>query len=62
MRCGQAKETVKHFLLICSKYKERDKLRREVGAQGMGEEKLLGDAKKVKHTIQFIEDTGRFEF
>jgi ribonuclease HI len=61
--CGQGKETVRHFLLICSKYeKERDKLRREVGAQGMREEKLLGDVKKVKHTIQFIEDVGRFDF
>ena len=61
--CGQGKETVKHFLLTCSKYeKERDKLRREVGAQGMREEKLLGDVKKVKHTIQFIEDVGRFDF
>jgi hypothetical protein len=37
-------------------------LRREVGAQGMREEKLLGDVKKVKHTIQFIEDVGRFDF
>ena len=61
--CGQGKETVKHFLLICLKYeKERDKLRRVVGAQGMREEKLLGDVKKVKHTIQFIEDMGRFDF
>jgi hypothetical protein len=61
--CGEGKETVKHFLLTCSKYeKERDKLRREVGAQGMREGKLLGDAKKVKHSIQFIEDAGRFDF
>ena len=61
--CGRGKETVKHFLLTCSKYEEeRDKLRREVGAQGMREERLLGDIKKVKHTIQFMEDTGRFEF
>jgi ribonuclease HI len=61
--CGKGKETVRHFLLICPKYeKERDKLRREVGAQGMREEKLLGDVKKVKHTIQFIEDVGRFDF
>ena len=63
MRMRARKETVKHFLLICSKYeKERDKLRREVGAQGMRDEKLLGDVKKVKHTLQFIKDTGRFDF
>jgi ribonuclease HI len=61
--CGQATETVKHYLLICSKYeRERDKLRRKVGAQGMRVEKLLGDARRVGDTIQFIEDTGRFEF
>ena len=36
-------------------------MRREVGAKGMREEKLLGDVKKVKQTIPFIEDAGRFD-
>jgi hypothetical protein len=55
--------TVKHYLLTCTKYeRERDKLRRKVGAQGIRVEKLLGDARRVGDTIQFIEDTGCFEF
>jgi ribonuclease HI len=61
--CGQGKETVKHFLLVCPNHEqERDKLRRKAGMQGMRVEKLLGDAKRIKDTVQFIEDTGRFEF
>src|SRR5579859_5521905 len=55
--CGQAMETVKHYLLTCAKYeRERDKLRRRVGAQGMRVEKLLGNARRIGDTIQFIED------
>jgi hypothetical protein len=59
---ANAKETVKHFLLICPKYeKERDKLRRKVGAHGMREEKLLGDAKIVKHTLLRIRVVSNFK-
>jgi hypothetical protein len=34
-------ETVKHFLLVCRKYKrERDRLKKKVGVGGMRVEKL----------------------
>lgn len=61
--CRDAKETVHHFLMMCPKYERlRDKMRKGVGEGGMKMEKLLGDHKRVKHTVEFIEGTGRFEF
>ena len=61
--CGDAQETVTHFLLVCSLHeREQDKLRRKVGIGGMRVERLLGDPRRIKHTIEFIERVGRFDF
>jgi hypothetical protein len=61
--CGDAKETVHHFLMVCQKYERlRDRLRKKVGIGGMKMEKLLGDHRRVKHTAEFIESIERFEF
>jgi ribonuclease HI len=61
--CGDAKETVRHLLLACPLHeRERDRLRKDVGMGGMRLEKLLGDPRRVKFTIEFIENTGRFDF
>jgi hypothetical protein len=58
-----AKVTVKHFLLVCPMHeRERDKLRRKVGVGGMSEERLIGDPRRVKYTIEFIQSIGRFNF
>ena len=52
-----------HYLLKCEIYEEeRDALRRKVGVQGMRVEQLLGDPKLVKHTLEFVERTQRFNF
>jgi hypothetical protein len=37
-------------------------MRKEVGIGGMKMEILLGDYRRIKHTAEFVEDTGRFEF
>jgi RNase H len=61
--CGDTKETVHHFLMVCPKHERwRDKMRREVGVGGMKMEKLLGDSRRIRDTIEFIENTERFEF
>jgi len=61
--CGDANETVKHFLLMCQKYERwRDRMRKAVGVGGMKVEKLLGDSWRIKDTIEFIESMERFEF
>jgi hypothetical protein len=61
--CGDAKETVHHFLMVCPKYeKARDQMRKKVGVGGMKLEKLLGDHRRIKDTLEFIEGTERFEF
>ena len=60
--CGEGKETVEHYLLMCGKYdRERYILRRKAGIEGMRMGKLLGDPELIKHTIEFMEDTGRFK-
>jgi hypothetical protein len=37
-------------------------LRKKVGVGGMKLEKLLGDHRRIKDALEFIESTGRFEF
>ena len=61
--CGDATETVQHFLLVCEKYERlRDKMRKEVGVGGMRMQKLLGDPRRIMETVEFIESMERFDF
>lgn len=62
--CGSgANETVEHFLLHCPRYdRQRARLVREVGVQGMRVEKLLGRAKMIQHTLKYVDETRRFSF
>jgi hypothetical protein len=47
--CGEAKEAVRHYLLVCPKYEDqRDKMRKAVGVGGMKMEKLPRDHRRVK--------------
>jgi ribonuclease HI len=61
--CGNGRiENVEHFLLHCSKYeKEQMALTKEVGLGGMWMEKLLGYPRIIKHTLEYVEKTRRFE-
>ena len=61
--CGKGQETVTHYLLICERFKEeRNKLREMVGVAGMRVRRLLGDPKLIRATIEYVQDTNRFEF
>ena len=62
--CGNgAEETVRHYLLHCLQYdRQRAKLRRKVGVGGMQVEKLLGYGEMVKHTMEYVIETRRFDF
>ena len=61
--CGDAIETVTHYLLRCGNYdEEREKLRKEVGMGSMRVEKLLGYPKLINHTLEYIKNTKRFTF
>jgi hypothetical protein len=62
--CGNgASETVRHFLLLCRRYDEqRAHLTRRVGVGGMEVEKLLGYREMVGYTIDYVLETGRFDF
>jgi hypothetical protein len=56
-------ETVDHFLTRCPRYeREREKLIRNVRVGGMWVDELLGDAEKIRHTLEYINSTGRFVF
>jgi hypothetical protein len=62
-QCRNARETGYHFLIVCQNHEKlRDKIRKEVGETGMKMEILLGDYRRIKHTVEFIEGTGRFDF
>jgi ribonuclease HI len=61
-KCQYQRETVQHFLLECREYKtQRDALRRTVGSGKMKMQILLGDPKYIKHIVNYVEDTKRFE-
>jgi hypothetical protein len=52
--CGDAKETIRHFLIVCPKYKMlRDKMKRKVDERGIKEERLLEDHRRIKHIVEF---------
>ena len=56
-------ENVEHFLLHCRKYdRQRAILCKEVGIGGMWVEKLLGYPKLIGHTMEYVENTKRFDF
>ena len=61
--CEGEQETVDHYLLSCALYeRERDVLRRQVGVMEMRTDKLLGNPSNIKHTIEYVRNTGRFTF
>src|SRR5579859_3577927 len=61
--CGRGIENAKHFLLLCKNHEEaRKELKKEVGGRNMRMERLLGDPKLVKSTLEYVEETGRFNF
>jgi hypothetical protein len=61
-RCGYGKETVEHYLLEYRNYRDqRRKLRKEVGRGKMRMEVLLGDAKIIKYTLEYIKETNRLD-
>jgi hypothetical protein len=56
--CNQGMETVEHYLLECSRYRrQRNRLRKEVGAGGMRVDKLLGNPKNLAHTMEYVVTT-----
>jgi len=60
--CGNEPETVCHYLMHCSAYDEqRRRLRRTLGRdQSLGLE-ILGDQRRMKALLDYINDTRRFE-
>jgi hypothetical protein len=56
--CKQGQETVEHYLLECRRYaKQRCTLRKEVGTGGMRVDKLLGEPKNIRHTMEYVATT-----
>jgi ribonuclease HI len=62
--CGYArKESVEHYIMECPRFKEERKvLRKKVGAGKMRLRLLLGDEKIVRHTLDFVKETGRLNY
>ena len=62
--CGSgAIENIKHSFLHCPRYdKQHATLVREVGVCGMRTEKLLGRPRMIRHTLKYVDETGRFAF
>ena len=53
---------MEHFLLECRNYKDQRKsLRKEVGTVNMRVDRLLGDPKFIRKTMQYINETGRLD-
>src|SRR5216110_191148 len=61
-QCEYEKEMMEHYLLECRKFREqRKKLRKEIGTANMRVIRLLGDTNLIKHTVEYINATGRLE-
>jgi ribonuclease HI len=61
--CREEEETVEHYLLKCKRYTtQREKMVKEVGAGGMRIEKLVGNLKCIKYTMEYVKETNRFGF
>ena len=59
----ESKKLSKHYLLVCTKFEDqRVELRKKVEARGMRVERLLGDEKLIRHTLDFVEQSNRFDF
>jgi hypothetical protein len=60
-QCRQP-ETVTHYFKHCRRYiAQRNRLRRKAGKASHSIPRLLGDQKIVPHTLQYIQDTQRFQ-
>jgi len=62
LTCGDEPETVTHYLMHCRTHeRQRRRLRRALGRdQSLGLE-ILGDERRMRALMEFINDTGRFE-
>lgn len=60
--CPNVKETVKHFLIDCPKWKEKRKTLERMDARRSKEVKhLLGNIRFVNETLRYVDETGRFQ-
>ena len=60
--CGTGKETVEHYLLECRRFKQqRKKMIKDIGKGRLNVERLLGQPQMIRHTVEFIKSTKRFE-
>ena len=60
MKCCKP-ETVSHYLKHCRRYTEQQiTLKAKMGKAGHSIPQLLGDPKTIPHTLQYIQNTGRF--
>ncbi len=60
--CRNEPETVTHYLLYCPSYTtQRRRLRRTLGRDHSLSLEILGDERRIKPLMEFINDTKRFE-
>jgi len=56
------KETMEHYLLKYQQFKQqRKKMIKDIGKGRLNIERLLGQPQMIKHTVEFIKSTKRFE-
>ena len=60
--CPNITETTNHYLLLCHKYAlQRHKLVLAVKRKAFSKRHILSDPAAIRHTLNFINDTGRFK-
>ena len=60
--CGEEPETVTHFLIYCESHHEhRRRLRWTLGRDQSLELGILGDVKRIRALMRFIDETERFK-